>query len=508
MKLDFARNTKRNMLAATGATVAGPVFQFVNRTLFLWLMGPEYLGLNGLFSSLLGVLSLAELGFSTAVVCAMYKPIADDDRELLCAYLKFFRNVYRGVGTAIFAAGLCLLPFVPRLVHGTVPAELDLRVLYLIHLVNTSASYFLFSYRGSVLHAFHRGDVLVNMRTAMKFAQYAVVLAILLATRNYYHYVLATVAFTVLNNFLVLRLSRRHFPDIFPRGRLVAWRRRAVVADVKAIFLHKVGGVISYSVDNLVVSAFLGLVAVAAYGNYHYVATTVAGLVAVGYGSVAAGFGNRIHTESREDNFRLLLKVVRLTMAAVAWSAAVMAALYQPFIRMWTKNDPALVRHALTPVLMVAYFHVWQARQPLLAFKGAAGLWRGDRWKPIVSGAANLAINVGLVAWLPEAYKLDGVVFSTLATFALVQMPWETRVVFTQFFGRREERVYWRTQAAFALLAAALCVAAWAAAKAIPMDDGIAALAAKGVAAAAVAGVPLLVLFRKDLAEALRRMRG
>lgn len=507
MKLDFVRNTKRNMLAGVVASVAGMVLQFVNRTLFLWLLGPEYLGLNGLFSSVLGVLSLAELGFSTALVCAMYKPIAEDDRELLCAYLKFFRDVYRGVGTAIFVLGLCLLPFVPRLVHGSVPEGLDLRVLYLIHLVNTSASYFLFAYRGSVLHAYHRGDLLVNMNTALRFAQYFTVLAVLLLTRNYYHYVLVAVAFTVLNNLAVLRMVRRHFPEITPHGRLAAWRRKALLNDIKAIFLHRVGGMISSSVDNLVISAFLGLVAVAAYGNYYYVMTVVAGLVSVGYGSVVAGLGNKIHTVSKEENFRLFMKMVRLTMMAVTGCGAVMMALYQPFLREWTKNNPDLVRHALTPVLMVAYFHVWQARQALLSFKGAAGLWHADRWKPIVAGAANLVLTVVLVVELPGDYKLDGVAFATLATYALIQMPWETHVVFTQFFGRHEERRYWRMQGAFALLAAVLCAAAWGVARAIPLE-GIPGLAAKGAAASAVAGGPLAVLFRKDLAEALRRFRG
>ncbi len=507
MKLDFVRNTKRNMLAGFVANIAGMVLQFVNRTLFLWLMGPEYLGLNGLFSSVLGVLSLAEMGFSTAVVCAMYKPIAEDDRGLLCAYLKYFRDVYRWIGTAVFALGLCLLPFVPHLVHGSVPAGLDLRVLYLIHLLNTSASYFLFAYRGSVLHAYHRGDLAVNMNTVLKFAHYFTVLAVLLLTRNYYHYVLVTVAFTLLRNLALLWLARRHFPDIVPHGRLAAWRRKALATDIKAIFLHRVGTVVSYSVDNVVISAFLGLVAVAAYGNYYYVATTVAGFVGLGTSSVIAGFGNKIHTEAKEEVFRSFMKLVRITMVAVVWFASVMAALFQPFIREWTKNDPTLVRHALTPILMVAYFHVWQGRKPLLSFKDAAGLWQRDRWKPIVASAANLSLNVGLVLGLPEAYKLDGVVFSTVATFALIQMPWETRVVFTEFFGPRETRIYWRTQAGFALLAPVLWAAAWASAKAVPLD-GLFGLAAKGAAAALVAGIPLAVLFRKDLQEVLRRLRG
>ncbi len=461
MKLDFRKNVKRNMVANAVASGIRLLFPFLNRTLFLWLLGPAYLGLNGLFTSILGVLSLAELGFGTAVVCSMYKPVADDDRELLCAYLGFYRTVYRCVGMVIFVLGLALLPFIDKLIHGTVPPDINLHVLYVIHLVNTAASYFLFAYRGSILGAHHRNDVITNIRTGVSVVQYVAVFLILLMTRNYYHYVIATVVFTVLQNILLVVASRRLFPDIEPRGKLPPEHYRKVVSDVKSIFMHKVGAVVTHSTDNVVISAFLGLVAVAAYGNYYYVVTTVSGLVAVVYSSMMGGFGNKIYTETKEQNFRLVMKMNRLSMSVVLFCAVAMTALYQPFIRIWTKNDPELVRHSLTPILMVLYFYTMQSRQVLLAFKSAAAIWRQDRWKPIVAGAVNLATNILFVLFLPEAYKLDGVIFSTIIGFVLIQIPWESHVVFTSFFGKAESRAYWRDQAAFAVLALVLCAGAW-----------------------------------------------
>ena len=467
MKLDFKKNVRRNMMANAAASGIRLLFPFLNRTLFLWLLGPAYLGLNGLFGSILGVLMLAELGFGTAVVCSMYKPVAEDDRELLCAYLKFYRNIYRCVGAVIFFGGLALLPFLDRLVHGSVPPDINLHVLYVIHLVNTAASYFLFAYRGVVLGAHHRNDVITNIRTGISIAQYIVVFLILLVTRNYYHYILATVVFTVMQNILLVSASRKYFPDIEPRGTLPMGIRRRVVSDVKSIFMHKVGGVITNSTDNIVISAYLGLVAVAAYGNYYYVVTTVSGLVAVVYSSMTGGFGNKIYTESKSENFRLFMKMNRLSLAVVVLCSAAMAGLYQPFMRVWTKNDPVLVRHAMTPILMVLYFYVMESRQVLLSFKSAAAIWRQDRWKPIVAGAVNLATNILFVVFLPDAYKLDGVILSTIIGFVLIQIPWESHVVFTAFFGRSESRAYWRQQAAFAALAFALCTAAWYACRAV-----------------------------------------
>ena len=506
MKLDFARNVRRNIFANAINNGIRLLFPFLNRTLFLWLLGPEYLGLNGLFGSILGVLMLAELGFGTAIVCSMYKPVADDVRELLCAYLKFYRKVYRWVGTAIFVIGLCLLPFLRNLVHGDVPQDVDLHILYLIHLVNTSASYFLFAYRGSILGAHHRNDVITNIRTAVSVAQYVTVFLILLITRNYYHYVIATVMFTVAQNILLVRASRKCFPDIEPRGMLPEAKYRQVISDVKSIFMHKIGGVISSSLGNLVISAFLGLVAVAAYGNYYYVYTTVSGLVGVIYTSMLGGFGNKIYTETKEENFALVMKVNRLTLIVAVWCAAMMAALYQPFITVWVKRNPELVQHMLTPVLMVMLFLVNMSRQVLLTFKSAAAIWKQDRWKPLVGGVFNIYVCLSLMFTVPDSYKLDGVIFATLVGYVLIQIPWETHVVFSAFFNKEQARRYWRQQWFFAVVALVLCLMTWFVVNFITLDR-VPGLLVKGVVATAVSGGSVAAIFRSDVFAALNDFR-
>ncbi len=505
MKLDFTGNTRRNVIAAGLNKAISLLFPFLNRTLFLWVLGPEYLGLNGLFGSIIGVLTLAELGFGTAVVCSMYKPVADDKRELLCAYLHFFRTVYRWVGGVIFTAGICLLPFLRFLVKGSVPPDINLHILYMLHLLNTSVSYFLFAYRGAVLNAYHRQDVVTNIRSLVSVVQYVVVFLILLLTKNYYLYVIVTVCFTMLQNLLVVREARKLFPEIVPEGQLSVRRRRRVLDDVRSIFMHQIGAVITYSFDNVVVSAFLGLVAVAAYGNYWYVCSTVAGLPWAVYNSMIGGFGNRIHTETREENFRLFMRANRLVSILVIWCAAMMTALYQPFVFEWTRGRPELMCHFLTPLLMVLFFYVNQSRQTLLSFKSAASLWRADRWKPVIAGLVNLGLNITFIKLFPQEYKLDGVILSTILSFLIIQIPWESRVMFTAFFSARQAKDYWLFQARAAGQALLLCSLAWCAAWLVPVG-GIGGLLLKGAAAAAVSSLMVTYLFREDLREMLQKL--
>ena len=244
----------------------------------------------------------------------------------------------------------------------------------------------------------------------------------------------------------------------------------------------------------------------AVYGNYFYVYTAVAGLVGVlGY-SMMSGFGNKIHTESRDDNFRLFMKANRLVTIIVAWCAAMMTALYQPFIEVWTKGDPELARHFLTPALMVAFFYVSQSRLVLQTFKSAAAIWKEDRWKPIVSAAANLTMNLSFVIFLPDAYKLDGAILSTILAFVLIEYPWESHVLFTVFFDKTQSRQYWKSQAVFLMAALALCAIAWCAANLVSLG-GFAGLCAKGAAAALASGCAALILFRHDVGALLNVLR-
>ena len=148
---------------------------------------------------------------------------------------------------------------------------------------------------------------------------------------------------------------------------------------------------------------------------------------------------------------------------------------------------------------------MYQSRQTLLTFKAAANLWRQDRWKPLIAGALNLTLNITFVVTLPDAYKLDGVILSTALSFILVQIPWESRVMFTAFFDGRQAAAYWRVQAMAAAKTVVLCMGAWFAAHLVPLSGAI-GLVAKAAAAAAFVACAMCVLFRGEVSILLSRV--
>ncbi len=498
MKLDFVKNTKRMLVAILFSNVIGTILPFVRKTVFMWVLGSEYLGLNGLFYSVLGMLMLAEMGFGTAIVCCMYKPVAEDNHDMFCAYLRFFRTIYRFVGSFIFIAGLCLLPFLRSLIHGNIPPDINLHVLYLMFLTNSAVGYFFFAYRGSILTAYHRKDIATHLGTIMSIIEIAAACLVLYFTRNYYLYVIVIIARTIINNLLVMVATKIYFPGVEPKGQLPKEEVRRILSDSISIFMHKIGAVISGSFDSIVISSFLGLSAVATFGNYSHIRSSVGGFIGGLCYSMSPGVGNKIYTESREDNFQFIMKINRIFICIIIWSAAMLLALYQPFMLVWTRKDPTLIRHFITPLLMVIWFYEKQSRETLRMFKNAASLWKQDRWKAVISSFANLAMNLTFIQVLPDGYKLDGVILASVIADVVIQMPWESYAVFTAFFTRKEAVIYWRKQVFYFVFALLVCSLTWYATYVIPLD-GLYGLATKGCAAVAVSSVLTAIVFYNEI---------
>lgn len=213
MKLDRTKNAIRNFFWGIINRVITLLLPFIARTIIINSLGAEYLGLNNLFTSILNVLSLAELGVGTALVYAMYKPIAEENKEQICALLKLYRTCYRFIGGVILLAGLTLVPFLPKLVHGSLPSGINLYVLYSIFLSNTVLSYFLFAYKQSLLQAHQRTDICSNVGSIINISMNIIQIVVLLRFRNYYLYILLKPVFTVITNIVIAHVTTRMYPE-------------------------------------------------------------------------------------------------------------------------------------------------------------------------------------------------------------------------------------------------------------------------------------------------------
>ena len=271
----------------------------------IYYLGIEYTGLGSLFTSILQVLSLAELGIGHALVFGMYKPVAEENYLKVNAYLNFCKKCYKVIGGVILVVGLLLLPFLPKLVSGNVPVDVNLYVLYLIYLFNTVISYFLYAYKTCVLTATQHTDIINQIQLVCLFGSQLFSAIFLLLFKNYYLYSICIPASTIANNLLVNRIVVSKFPEIQSEGQL----EHDEIANIKEIVFgmvfQKIGSVVLSSVDSIVISAFLGLTILGKYNNYYYIVSALFGFMNVIVTSLVPSVGNSIQTQNIETNYKL-----------------------------------------------------------------------------------------------------------------------------------------------------------------------------------------------------------
>lgn len=428
MKMNRSRNATRNIIFGVILKMYQLVLPFAMRTIIMYELGVKYLGLNSLFTSILQVLNLAELGVGSAMIFSMYKPIAQEDSKTICALMKLYRIYYRIIGLVVLVVGLALLPFIPKLIADDLPDGINIYFLYLLNLMATVFTYWLFAYKNSILQAHQRQDVVSKVTIVTDTGKYILQIAMLFIFHNYYYYVCVLLFSQICNNVLTAIVAGKLYPHLQAKGKLAKENVKGINQKIKDLFTSKLGFTIVSSADTVVISAFLGLEALAIYQNYYYIINAVMGFVAIVYSSITAGVGNSMIVHDTEKNYRDYRIFTFLACWITAFCVSCFSGLLQPFMKLWMGKD-LLLPYPLI-ILLCVYFWVYEYIMMASVYKDAGGIWHEDRFRPLLSGLANLGLNLLTVKHL----GLYGIVLSTIVSMSAISVPWITSNIFKLIF--------------------------------------------------------------------------
>lgn len=452
MRIERTKNAARNIVFGSILKIYQIAIPFLMRTALIYFLGVEYLGLSSLFTSVLQVLNLAELGVGSAMVYSMYRPIVEDDTEQICALMRLYRRYYRLIGGIILVLGLILLPFIPKLIKSDVPNDMNIYILYLLNLGATVLSYWLFAYKNSLFSAHQRVDVTSKVTLLTNTIQYGLQLLVLCITKNYYIYLLIAMITQVLTNIGTAYMAHRMYPNYKPIGDLSKEKTAEINQRIRDLFTSKIGAVIVNSADTIVISAFLGLRILAIYQNYFYILTSIVGLVAIIFSACTAGIGNSVIVESKAKNYSDLKNFTFIIFWISGFCCCCLLCLYQPFMRLWVGDD--LMLDLSIVVCLCVYYFIYEINQLLNTYKDAAGIWHEDRFRPLVTAGANLMMNLIMV----QAWGLYGIILSTVLSMLFVGMPWLLHNLFTVLFEKSEMVSYLKALVTYSCATAAVCM--------------------------------------------------
>lgn len=424
---------------------------FIMRTVMLHTLGIGYLGLNGLFASVLQVLSIGDLGISGAIVYSMYEPVAKKDTKKLCALLRLYRMLYALIGLVIFLLGVAMIPVLPKLVSSDVPPDINIYILYGMYLVSTALSYSVFSYRSSLLEVYQRNYVISKINLVTMTVQFALQIAFLLLFKNYYIYILTQFTVQIINQVAVYLSVRKYYPEIKPEGKIESQMMKAVFHKVKGLLFGKISGIILHASDTIVISMFLGLTSLAVYQNYFFLITAIVGFVSTMMSGSMAGIGNSIVTETKEKIYHNFKRFTFILSWIVCVCTNCFLTLFQPFMTIWMGEDMLLPMSMV--VLFCLYFFIYEYNQLFNLFKDAAGLWYEDRFRPLITSLVNLFLNLFFI----NRIGLYGIIASTVISILFVGMPWLIHNLFHMLFQRKVSE-YLKELAKYIAVTLASCV--------------------------------------------------
>lgn len=428
MQLERSKNAKRNIFFGFFNKMVMLMFPFIIQSVVIQVLGVGYLGIKGLFTSILQVMNLAELGFGTAMVYAMYKPIAQDDRENVCALLNYYKTIYRWIGGVVLVVGMAIMPFLSHFIKDECPADINLYLVYFMYLINTVLSYWLYAYKSALLNAFQRVDVLSIISTITQTAMYIAQIVLLIFLKNYYVYLGVAILATIANNFLTSWNVDRLYPQYKCVGNISLQQKRDIKKKVSGLMLYKLCSTTRNAFDSIFLSMFLGLTLTAMYNNYFMILTGLITLMSIVTSAIVAGVGNSIELDSVEKNYKDMEKVNFLYMLLSGWCTICLVCLYQPFMEIWMGKE--MVFSFPVAILFSVYFYILKMGDIRGVYADAAGLWWENRYRTLAEAIVNIILNYILV----KLMGVYGIIIATIFSLFFLGFIGSTLVLFKNYF--------------------------------------------------------------------------
>lgn len=442
-----------NIITGLGGYALNTVLGLVCRMVFTRTLSAEYLGVSGLFTNILSMLSLAELGIGSAIVYALYKPLAVDDKEKVASLVKFYGQCYRVIGVAVAVIGVALMPFLHLLI-GEPNIQESIYLLYGLYLFNAASTYF-FSYRASLLMAAQQNYIVTGVNYIITVAQSVLQIIWLFATRHYIGYLIIQCVGVFIYNIVVSYIARKEYPYIAGKNikPLDKDEKGALVRNIRALVIWKLCGLLVNSTDNIIITFFNGLATVGLASNYTLLSGTLNSLLNQLFNGITASVGNLNAVESKEKKIAMF-NIINLANFWLFGCASIgIFVVSTDIVRLLFGSSYVLP--ISIPFVIALNFYMVGMQSAVWTYKNTMGLFRQGRYLLIVTAAINLACSI----WLGKMWGLFGILFATAISRALTNTWYDPYAVFK--YGLEEKvSIYFKKYGQYALilpLAGAIC---------------------------------------------------
>lgn len=424
------KNSIKNIYISILTQIIITLLGFISRKVFIDSLGTEYLGVNGLLTNVLSMLSLVEGGIGSSIVYNLYKPLAENNQPKVIALVQLYKKIYGVLAIVIFLLSLTLYPFLGVFMKSE-SAITSINIIYFIFVAKNMISY-LNAHKWSLINADQKGYVLAKYNLVFNIITTISKIIILMLTKNYILFLLIETGIFIIQNLWNGKIVNQRYTYIKTKRKYSIERevKNNLITNVKALFLHNIGSYCVFGTDNILISAFISVKAVGLYSNYTMIIGQLSSLLTPIIGGIGASVGNLIAIESKEKNYEVFNVIYLINFWIYGVCAIFLYNLLEPFINWWLGEG--LLLDKLTFIIILINFYISGMRSSVITFKTKAGIFNNDKYVPLIEAVINLGSSIILVKYFGLAGIFMGTTISTITLPLWIQ----SKLVYNNVFNK------------------------------------------------------------------------
>lgn len=423
-----------NISANIANQVIALLLSFASRTVFVKLLGEQYLGINGLFTNILSVLSLAELGVGTAIIYSMYKPVAENDENKISQLMNYYKKLYNRIALAVTIIGVSLLPFLKYLVKLDEPIE-NLHIYYLLFLCNTIISY-LFVYKTSIIVVYQKDYITKIYNFIFNVIMFVSQIVVLIVSNNYYVYLIVGILCGLANNYFCARKADKMYPFINNKVELPNDEKITIWGNIKSMFFYKVGGVILNNTDNILISSMVSTAMVGFCSNYTMIVEALKKITSLFFTSIQASVGNMNAENNSEKQYKIFNILDMCSFWIYGFTSICICVLLQDFIYLWLGNKFVL-SDSIVYIVTINYY-LTGVLYPIWNYRETIGLFNDTKYIMFFAAFLNLIFSI-IGGYY---YGVFGILLATALARLLTNLWYEPYKLFKIYFKKDVFKYY------------------------------------------------------------------
>lgn len=493
MEQSRIKNTSRNFAYAVILQIVKIALMFIGRIIFVKQLGAAYLGVNGLFSNILTVLSLADLGMTTALMYSLYKPLAEHNEIKISQYMNYFGKVYNFIALGVAIIGIALIPFIKYLVN--LPEEMPHIYLYYVLLLMNSVVSYLFVYKTTLLSADQKMYVINKYDTIFQFVLFFLQIVILLMTKNFALYLFSNVICTVSSNLTKVKKAEEFYPYLkeYKQEILPKVERKNLFINVYSSFFYKLGGIIQSNTDNILISIFAGTITVGYYSNYSTIIASIVTFLTIVFTSLKASVGNYIVSNDKKKQLEMFNILEVYNFWLVGFCSICFIILIPDFINICFGSEYILSFGFL--VFVVLNFYTSNIRQTLWVYRETTGIFKKIKYVTMVTAVINVILSISFGYF----FGLIGIVAATVISRMIYAWWKEPLVIYKDYF-ETSSIPYFITYIKRIILVTIICGITYIICNTIPNNNIYVNFILKAVICMLVPNVIMVLIYRKNIA--------